>query len=35
MIVDKNKTHFLFSKFFSENHAIYEEMWKNSLQMTV
>jgi hypothetical protein len=31
-IVEKNQTHFLCSKFFSENCAVYEIMWKNNVQ---
>jgi hypothetical protein len=27
--VERMKTHFMFSKFFSENNAFYEIMWKN------
>jgi hypothetical protein len=28
-VVEKMKTHFIFSKFFSENSAVYEVMWGN------
>jgi hypothetical protein len=40
-VVEKIKTHFMFNNFFfSENHAVYEVMWKNMIepdtpQMTV
>jgi hypothetical protein len=30
--VEKIKTHFLYSIKFSENHAVYGVMWKNSVQ---
>jgi hypothetical protein len=30
--VEKIKTHFMFSNFFSENWAVYEIMWKNKLE---
>jgi hypothetical protein len=29
---EKIKTHFMFNKFFSENRAIYEIMWKYMLE---
>jgi len=28
-IVEKIKTHFVFNNFYSDNHAVYEMMWKN------
>jgi len=31
-IVQKIKTHFVFNDFFSENHAVYEIMWKNIVE---
>jgi hypothetical protein len=30
-VVEKIKTHFVFSNFFFENRAVYEIMWKNSV----
>ena len=30
--VEKIKTHFVFSKFFSANRVVYEIMWKNSVE---
>jgi hypothetical protein len=32
-VVDKTKTHILCSISFSENHAVYEIMWKNVVEM--
>jgi hypothetical protein len=31
-VVQKIKAHFMFNNFFSENHGIYEVMWKNIVQ---
>jgi hypothetical protein len=31
-VVEKIKTHILYSITFSENHAVYEIMWKNMVQ---
>ena len=31
----KQDAHFMFSNFFSENNAIYEEMWKNRPHLTI
>jgi len=31
-IVEKIKTHFVFSNIFFENRAVYEKRWKNSVQ---
>jgi hypothetical protein len=31
-VVEKIKTHFVFKKFFPENPAVYEIMWKNMVQ---
>jgi len=30
--VEKTKTHFIFSNYFSENRAFYEIMWKNTVE---
>ena len=30
--VEKIRTHFIFSNFFSENRAFYEVMWKKSVE---
>jgi len=30
--IEKIKTHFIFSKLFPQNHAVYEIMWKNIVQ---
>jgi len=30
---ENQNTHFMFSKSFSENRAVYEEMWKNMVQL--
>jgi len=30
--VENNKTHFMFNTFFSENRAVYEIMWKNTVE---
>ena len=29
---DNPNTHFVFNKFFSENYAVYEIMWKNMVE---
>jgi len=29
---DNQNTHFIFKDFFSNNHAVYEIMWKNTVQ---
>jgi hypothetical protein len=31
-IVEKTKTHFMFEKFFSENRAIYDMVWKDMIE---
>ena len=31
-VVEKIKTHFMLNKFFSENRAVYEIMWKNMVE---
>jgi len=30
---ENQNTHFMFSNSFSKNHAIYEKMWKNMVQL--
>ena len=32
-VVEKIKTHFMFSNFSSENRAVYEIMWKNMVEL--
>jgi hypothetical protein len=39
-VIEKIKTYFMFNNFFSDNHAVYEIMWKNIVdadrpQMTI
>jgi hypothetical protein len=29
---EKQNTHFMFNKFFSENRAVYEGMWENMME---
>jgi len=31
-VVEKIKTHFMFNNFFPENRAVYEIMWKNTVE---
>jgi hypothetical protein len=31
-VVEKIETHFIFNKFFSENHAVYDVIWKNMVE---
>jgi hypothetical protein len=31
-LLEKTKTHFMFNRLFSENHAVYEIMWKNIVE---
>jgi hypothetical protein len=31
--IEHHNTYFTFSNFFSENHAVYETMWKNMVQL--
>jgi hypothetical protein len=31
-VAEKKKTHFVFNNFFSENHVVYEIIWKNVVE---
>ena len=33
IVVGKIKTHFIFNNFFSENRAVYEIMWNNTVEL--